>query len=193
MLNDQAVKLCPSCSSKCYSCVWRLSKYTCLKASAAGGKWGEIPGCPCVRKKERESWGERKHSRTFTTVLQISLPGPVAEVWFYCGPHRRGDRGDNLISPAWALSCKLSDSCHKLHLCPVCACLCLCVCLGYLWNGQRVSAVPHPQGQRENLNQQMGLSSCCFIWRIIIFVVNECECLHSCIFSSTGWWSLSLR
>ncbi len=83
-----------------------------------------VPLC----QKERESWGERKHSGTFTTVLQISLPGPVAEVWFYCGPHRRGDRGDNLISPAWALSCKLSDSCHKLHLC-LCVRVCVCMCV----------------------------------------------------------------
>ncbi len=130
-----------------------------------------------VSERKRESWGERRHSGTFTTVLQISLPGPVAEVWFYCGPHRRGDRGDNLISPAWALSCKLSDSCHKLHLCPVCACLCVCF-LGYLCNGQRVSAASHPQGLWEKLNQHMGLSSCCFFWIIIICVVHECECLH---------------
>lgn len=60
VLSEQAAKLCPSCSSKCYIWVWSLSKYTCLKASAVGGKWGEIPGCPCVRNKERERAGERE-------------------------------------------------------------------------------------------------------------------------------------
>ncbi len=156
-----------------YIWAWSLSIYMCLKASAVGGKWGEIPGCPCVRNKERA--GERESTLEH---LQLSCKSHcralLLRVWFYCGPHRRGDRGDNLISPAWALSCKL--------LIPAINCICARVCVFvfvcvFLWiSVQRTEGFccSSPTGTVRKTQPTHGLSSCCFFWMIIICVVHEC-------------------
>jgi len=53
--------------------------YVALKPLLLVGSGVKYQGA-LVSERKRESRGERKHSGTFTTVLQISLPGPVAEV-----------------------------------------------------------------------------------------------------------------
>ncbi len=156
-----------------YIWAWSLSIYMWLKASAVGGKWGEIPGCPCVRKKERA--GERE-----STLEHLQLS---------CKSHCRALllRYDFIAAPTGVEIEVITSSLLPEHwaansLIPAINCICARVCVFvfvcvFLWiSVQRTEGFccSSPTGTVRKTQPTHGLSSCCFFWIIIICVVHEC-------------------
>ncbi len=145
-----------------YIWAWSLSIYMCLKASAVGGKWGEIPGCPCVRKKERA--GERE-----STLEHLQLS---------CKSHCRALllRYDFIAAPTGVEIEVITSSLLPEHwaanslipaincICALCVrvCVCMCVSLDICATDRGFLLLLHPQGLWEKLSQHMGFHHVAF-------------------------------